>query len=91
MKELRFCIDRVEGDIAVLIDPNGQAYQLPHATLPEGTGEQDVLFGTLKNGVPTALRPCTGTDPVQQKIAALHQKLFASSDEVPSDTQTHQK
>ena len=74
----RLCIDRIEGTKAVLIDENGQAFHVPKNLLPNGTSETDVVWGTWKNGILTALQHGQAPDPVSQKIAALHRKLFPS-------------
>jgi len=40
---MRFCVDRIEGDVAVLSGDGGETVNVPLASLPEGVREGDVL------------------------------------------------
>lgn len=57
MKTLSLCIDRLEGNQAVLLDQSGkQRFTVTRSLLPAGLGEGDWVIAVVAGDRPTSLR-----------------------------------
>lgn len=66
-----YSVDRVEGNVAVLVDDDGQSHPMPLTDLPAGTCVGDVL--RLQDGA--YIRDLTETNTRRAYVQSLQDKL----------------